>query len=98
MWNGYLKRVRNSVIKRLEINKSQSRLINGDDINKIWLDLPYNGKLEEKLLTSLLKKLTRYFKENVNIVVKYRANKLSMFCPTKDEINSMSWLPQWLRW
>ena len=62
MWNGYLKRVRNSGIKRLETNKSHSILINGDDINKIWLDLPYNGKLEEKSLTSLLKKLTRYLK------------------------------------
>ena len=37
--------------------------------------------------TSLIKKLKRYFKENVNIVVKYRANKSSMFCSTKDKIS-----------
>ena len=37
-------------------------------------------------VTSLIKKLKRYFKEKVNIVVKYRTNKLSMFCPKKDRI------------
>ena len=58
-----------------------------DDRKKIWLDLPYNGKLGEKQVTSLIKKLKCYFKEKVNIVVKYRTNKLSMFCPTKDRIS-----------
>ena len=58
-----------------------------DDRKKIWLDLPYNGKLGKKLVTSLIKKLKRYFKVNVKIVVKYRTNKLSMFCPTKDRIS-----------
>ena len=37
--------------------------------------------------TSLIKKLKRYFKENVNIVVKYRTNKSSIFCSTKDKIS-----------
>ena len=73
--------------KRIETNKSHSRLTDDDDRKKIWLDLPYNGKLGEKLVTSLIKKLIRYFKEKVNIVVKYRKNKLFMFCPTKDRIS-----------
>ena len=47
-WNGYPKRVRNSVIKRIETNKSHSRLIDDDDRKKIWLDVPYKGKLGEK--------------------------------------------------
>ena len=54
---------------------------------KIWLNVLYNGKLREKLVTSLIKKSKRYFKENFNIVVKYRTNKLSIFCPTKDRIS-----------
>ena len=73
-----------SLIKRLEINRSRSRLTDDDYRKKIWLDLPYNGKLGEKLVTSIIKKLKRYLKENVNIVVMYRTNKLSMFCPTKE--------------
>ena len=86
-WNGYPKRVRNSVIKPLNTNKSHSRSADDDDRKKIWLDLPYNGKLGKKLVTSLIKKLKRYFKVNVKIVVKYRTNKLYMFCPTKDRIS-----------
>ena len=47
-WNGYPKRVRNSVIKRLEKKRSRPRLTD-DDRKKIWLNLPYNEKLGEKL-------------------------------------------------
>ena len=76
-WNGYQKRVRNFVIKRLEANKSHSRLIDDDDDRKrIWLDLSCNGKLGKKLVTSLIKKLKHYFKENVNIVAKHSTNYL----------------------
>ena len=64
-WNGYPKRVQNSVIKRLDTNNSHSRSGGDDDRKKIWLDLPYNGKLGEKLVTSLIMKLKRYFKLNV---------------------------------
>ena len=103
-WNRYPKRVQNSLIRRIETNKSHSRLTGDNNRQKSWLDLPYNGKLGEKLLTSLMKKVKRCFKEKVNIIVKYRTNKLSMFCPTKDRISwnqkanvinhSMPWLPQ----
>ena len=54
-WNGYPKRVRNSIIKRLDTNKLLSKSADDDDRKKIWLDLPYNGKLGEKLVTSLIK-------------------------------------------
>ena len=84
-WNGYPERVSNFVIERLETNTPHPR-ITDDDRMKIWLNL-CNGKLGEKLVTSLIKKLKRYFKENFNIVVKYRTNKLSIFCPTKDRIS-----------
>ena len=60
-WNGYPKRVRNSIIKRLDTNKLLSKSADDDDRKKIWLDLPYNGKLGEKLVTSLIKKLKTLF-------------------------------------
>ena len=47
-WNGYLKRVRNSVTKWLEKNRSRPRLTD-DDRKKIWLNLRYNEKLGEEL-------------------------------------------------
>ena len=42
---------------------------------------------QEKLVTSLIKKSKRQFKNKVNIVVKYKTNKLSMSCPSKDRIS-----------
>ena len=67
-WSGNPKRVRNSVIKQLEKNRSRSRLTDDDDSKKIRLDLPYNGKEGEQLVTSLLKKLKHYFIENISVV------------------------------
>ena len=53
-WNGCPQLVRNSVIKRLETNRSPSRLTDDDDDRKkIWLDLPYNGKQGEQLVKYL---------------------------------------------
>ena len=77
----------------METNKSHSRLTDDDDRKRIWLDLPYSskpGKLggREKLEKFLNKKIKRYFKEKVNIVVKYRHKQLSIFCPTN---NGISW-------
>ena len=85
LWNGYRKQIQNSVIRWLETNRSRPILTDDDERKKIWLDLPDNGKQGEQLVASLTKKKKRYFKEN--IVVKYRTNKLSMFCPTKDKIS-----------
>ena len=38
-WNSYPKRVQNFVIKRLDTNKSHSRLADNANRKKIWLDL-----------------------------------------------------------
>ena len=54
-WNGHPKQVSNSVIKQLDVNRSCSRLTSGNARKKIWLDLPYNGKQAEHLVTSLKK-------------------------------------------
>ena len=75
-------------MKRPKTKTSRSRLAgDDDDSKKLWFDLPYNGK-GEQLVKYLIKKLKRYFIEKVSIVVKYRINKSSLFCPTK---NRVSW-------
>ena len=77
----------NSVVKRLKTSRSRSRLTDDGDSKKLWLDLSYSGKEGEQLVTSLIKKLKRYFIENVSIVQnKYRTNKSSLFYPTKDRV------------
>ena len=79
-WNGYPKRFRNSVIKRIETNRSRSRLTDNDYRKKTWLQSgqPQNNKIGEKLVASLIKKLKRFFKANVKIAVKYKTKKLSV--------------------
>ena len=52
-WNGYPKRVRSSVIKWLVTNRSRARFTDDDEREKIWLDLPDNGKQGEKLVPTL---------------------------------------------
>ena len=51
-WNGYPKRVRNSAVKWLEINRSRAKSTDDDEREKIWLDLPDNGKQGEQLVPS----------------------------------------------
>ena len=63
-WNGYPKRVRNLVIKRLETNKSNQRETENDDRYKIWLDLRYNGTKGEQLVTFLI----QYFNWLDNVI------------------------------
>ena len=73
----------------METNKSHSRSTDDYDRKRIWLDLPYNSKLgklggwREKLEKFLIKKIKRYFKEKVNIVVKYRTNNYLYFVQRK---------------
>ena len=73
----------------METNKSHSRSTDDYDRKRIWLDLPYNSKLgklgggKEKLEKFLIKKIKRYFKEKVNIVVKYRTNNYLYFVQRK---------------
>ena len=77
----------------METNKSHSRSTDDYDRKRIWLDLPYNSKLGklgggggggwEKLEKILIKKIKRYFKEKVNIVVKYRTNNYLYFVQRK---------------
>ena len=86
-WNLYPKYVRNSVISRL---KSQNDNINSNkDYRKvIWINVPYLGKKGEQRTKCFTRKLKRSFEENIKFKTVYKANKLSMFCNTKDVISA----------
>ena len=85
-WNAYPKYVHNSIINRLKstVNKNGNIYNNKNDRKVIWMNLPYLGKTSEQLTKSLIRKLKRSFKESVKLKTIYKANKLSMFCNTKD--------------
>ena len=87
-WNAYPKYVRNSIINRIKSNVNRNDNVNNnkDDRKVIWINLPYLGKKGEELTNSLIRKLKRSFKENVELKTIYKTIKSSMFCKTKDNI------------
>ena len=87
-WNAYSKYVHNSIINRLKLNVNRNENINSskDDRKVIRINLPYLGKKDEQLTSSLIRKLKRSFKENIKFNTVNKTNKLSIFCKTKDSI------------
>ena len=79
----------NSIINRLKsnVNKNDNISNNKDDRKVIWINLPYLGKKGEQLMSSVIRKLKRSFKENVKFKAVYKTNTLSMFYNTKDSIS-----------
>ena len=77
-WNAYLKYVCNYIIKRLKSNVY--KMIISATINMIkkvlWINLPYLGKKGEQLTNFLMRKLKRFFEENVKFKMVYKTNKL----------------------
>ena len=69
-WNGFLKRIAESVIKRaLQANSSnttRSKKANADFV-KIFFNLNYSGETAERMVKSCIKKLYRSFKREVNV-------------------------------
>ena len=51
-------------------------------MDKSFINLPYLGKKGEQMTNSPIRNLKSSFKENV----KFKTNKLSMFCYSKDNI------------
>ena len=87
-WNGFPRRVRNSILNRLTNKqpRTQENVPEDDDRKTISIRLPYMGKHGERLTNQLLRKLKRCFKSAVNFKVLFDTRKISSFCSTKDKI------------
>ena len=90
-WNGFPRYVRNSLINRLlkrndKNNRKQVEQI--DQRPDIWFNIPYAGSKGEFLVKSLVRKMRRFLKKDVGIVVRYRNKNLGIYCSTKDKIPS----------
>ena len=87
-WNGFPRRIRISILKRLLNKPPRENNIEPEDDNRktIWIRLPYMGKQGEWLTSKLLLKLKRCFKTDVKFKVIFDTRKISSFCSTKDRI------------
>ena len=54
---------------------------------KIFVRPPYAGIKGEQLVKSLIRKMKRFLKKNVQFIVTYETKKLSYFCNNKDKIH-----------
>ena len=89
-WNGFPRYVRNSLINRLNRNSKNNRKqtqINNEE-SAIWLRIPYAGHKGEFLVKGLLRKVRRFLKKDVRMVIRYRNKNLGLYCSTKDKIPS----------
>ena len=80
-WNTHPKHVHNSTINRLKskVNRIDNINNNKDDRKVIWINFPYLGKESEQLTNFLIRKLKRFFKENVNFKMVYKTKSYQYF-------------------
>ena len=88
-WNGFPKRIANSIIKRAlqtnDSNTTRSKKDNTDSI-KIFFNLNYSGETAERMIKKFTKKLYKRLKREINVqfVTHYKTTKISFFTNTKE--------------
>ena len=85
-WNGFPNYVIKSLLSRLEKNSTRINKDENTDTQTLCLTLPYAGEKGEMLVRSCFRKIRRYLKSNVKIIIRYNSKKLSFLCSTKDKI------------
>ena len=84
-WNGFPRYVSRKLIKKFSTHVT--RTPNNEELETIWLRLPYAGMKGECLIKTLTRKLKRCFKTKaVKFTVLYQTNKVSAYCSTKDKL------------
>ena len=87
-WNGYLRYIRNKIIKRLENKKNikSTDTTEQEKVATVFCRKPYAGVQGEKLIKNLVRKLKRHITEPSKFRNIYRTKKLSYYCTTKDKV------------
>ena len=89
-WNGYPSYVRRAFFKKLQMPKvNRAADENKGEKKLVYIKVPYLGEKGEQLLKSLVHKLKRYTKPNLEFVCRFNTKKLNMFCPSKDKISDL---------
>ena len=85
-WNGFPKYITKSLLSRLSNRTPRVNVTDNTDTPTVWLTLPYAGEKGETLVRSCFRKIRKYLKSNVKIIIRYNSKKLSFLCSTKDKI------------
>ena len=90
-WNGFPKYVANKIIKNL-IDKYKDYVVsnvndeNVENVNEIFVRLPYCGDTGERLMSKCISRINRELKVKVKYKILYNTCKISNFCCVKDAI------------
>ena len=89
-WNGFPKYVRNKLIKKYqsnyELSKNRPREDKKEDIESIYMKIPYMGPEGDKLVKTLKRKLRYNVSRKLSVRVVYTTTKISDLCSVKDKI------------
>ena len=87
-WNGFPKSVRNKLISKYksDYESNANNSIENNDIERIYMKIPYLGAEGDKLVNKLKKKLKHNVSRKLNIRIIYTTSKLIDFCSVKDKI------------
>ena len=94
-WNGFPKWIgRTLIAKKLKNvntanNKNELTNENNENVDVIWINLPYLGMQGDKLLLSLKRKITRCLTKKVKLKVTQSAQKLCFYITIRDKINKL---------
>ena len=90
-WNGFTRRFRNTLLKKLQYHNPSTHVENEEKENQettIWLRIPYVGNCGVSHVKRLLSKIKRNLKTNINVKFKvfYNTKKLSFHYSNKDRV------------
>ena len=93
-WNDYPTGVKkfliNKLKKKYENSVDTDRCSDDDNLQKIWIRVPYLGRRGEFLVRGCLKKIRLCLTHPVKFIVMYNTKKISYFTSNKDKIPGLS--------
>ena len=91
-FNGFPKWIVKNVIRQSLGNKRNNDIDSDEEIEKLYMSLPYNGKEAECIVKRCKKRLKKLFKKEktVKFSISFQSTKLSFFTSNKDKIPILS--------
>ena len=90
-WNGYPRYIRDKVLRNLvdkdkNSNNSENSNIEDENVNEIFIKLPYCGLEGERLMSKCTKRIARQLSSKVKFKTIFVNKKIMDFCSVKDPI------------
>ena len=87
-WNGFPKRIGDAIIKGLNMNNTKNTTNN--DLETIWIKIPYLGDKGDQLLKLLKTKLKHHFTKEVKFRIIQSTQKLSFYTNMKNQVPKLT--------